>query len=76
MLKPDKEPINFWLSYAESHLLWDDPEQLLIHGFSPLDATGVPQEEANENHILAMKEGNGASHSCYSGTGRFNSTYG
>jgi hypothetical protein len=60
MLKPDKELINFWLSYAESHLLWHDPEQLLIHGFPPPNAMGVPEKEAYENHILAMKEGNGA----------------
>jgi hypothetical protein len=45
MLKPDKEPINFWLSYAESHLLWHDPEQLLIHGFPPANAMGVPQKK-------------------------------
>ena len=28
---------------------------------------GMPQIEAYENHIIAMKEGNGASHSCYKG---------
>jgi hypothetical protein len=75
MLKPDKELINFWLGYAESHLLWHDPEKFLIHGFLPPNAMGVPQKEAYENHILGMKEGNRASHSCYSGSSRFNSTH-
>jgi hypothetical protein len=28
---------------------------------------GMPQKAAFENHILVMKEGNGASHSCYRG---------
>jgi hypothetical protein len=56
VLNPDKEPINFWLSYAEGHLLRHDPEQFLIRGFPPANAMGVPQKEAYENHILAMKE--------------------
>jgi hypothetical protein len=28
---------------------------------------GMPQKEVFENHILVMKEGNGASHFCYRG---------
>jgi hypothetical protein len=30
-------------------------------------AMGMPQKEVFENHILVMKEGNGASHFCYRG---------
>ena len=45
MLKPDKEPIYFWLRYAESHLLWDHPEQFLNSWLSPLNAMGVPHKK-------------------------------
>jgi hypothetical protein len=33
----------------------------------PFTAMGMPQKEVFENRILAMKEGNGASYSCYGG---------
>jgi hypothetical protein len=33
----------------------------------PLNAMGMPQKEAHENHILEMMEGKGTSHSCYRG---------